>query len=249
MSDLESIDLKRGFGNLNIVGIENGKGELILRATGSIDDPAQFSEELRIPKNINSSNAGFQIIPAETSNISDQINLEATLTIPKRIKVTANTSGGHINASNMANNQHLRTLGGHISLHSLKGNTVAETDGGHITGDKIGKTSVATGGGHIEIQKAAGNISAKMSGGTISASVYQPDEALKFVTSAGNIKLGLPKDIPADLDISGSTVRLSDTFELEGIKSHGSISGSANGGGLPVVVRCEYGNVNINTIN
>lgn len=268
ISDLESMDLKLGFGNLNIVGSDNGQGELILRATGNVSDPAQFSKQLKVNKTISAPDASFQITSAKASHISDRINLEATLTIPKNIKVTANTSGGHINASNMANNQHLQTSGGHISLHALEGNTVAKTDGGHITGDEItGNTSISTGGGHIkldnssgslkvqtggghiQIQEASGSISARTSGGNISASINQPDGPLKFVTSAGNVTLNLPTSITADFDISGTTVTLSDMFDFEGTRSQGSISGSVNGGGFPVVVRCEYGNVNINPNN
>lgn len=265
ISNLESMNLKLGFGNLNIVGSENKQGEVTLKATGNLENPAKFSEQLNIEKNLSSPEAMFRVNPAKGSNISDQINLEATLTIPKKLKVIANTSGGHINASNMSNNQHLQTSGGHITLSSLDGKTIAETNGGHITGDHIsGNTSISTGGGHIkvtqmdgsltaetggghiEIENASGNISAKTSGGNISASVQHADGPLKFVTSAGNITLNLPQNIAADLDISGSTVSLSEVFDFSGKKNKGKISGSINDGGLPIVVNCGYGNVNIN---
>lgn len=265
VSDLESMDLQLNFGNLNIVGgEENQQGEIVLRATGNVGDPAAFSRQLDIQKQLNGPNGVFSVHPVDDSNISDQINLEATLTIPKSLKLSANTSGGHINASNITSDKNLQTSGGHISLSSLEGKTVAETNGGHITGDEInGNTAVSTGGGHIQINQsngsltaetggghikiedASGSITAKTSGGNITASVQQANGPLKFTTSAGNVTLNLPQNIAADLNISGSSVNLSDDFDFEGTKNRGNITGSVNGGGLPLVINCGYGNVNI----
>lgn len=266
VSDLESMDLKLGFGNLNIVGNGAEKGNITLRATGDLQDPANFSEKLQIKKSLSAPNATFQVSPSESSSISDQINLEATLTLPKTAKIVAHTSGGHINASHMRNNQHFETSGGHISLTAVEGETIAETNGGHITGDQVsgntqlktggghikvdqsnGSLTAKTGGGHIEIQDTSGDVMAKTSGGNISAVIKEATGPLKFFTSAGNVSLHLPENIAADLDVSGSSVHLSDAFNFSGTENKGSISGSINDGGLPVVIKCGYGNVNINT--
>lgn len=266
VSNLESMNLKLGFGNLNVVGSEDNQGEIILKATGDLEDPTKFSEEFKIGKDLNSQEASYRVSSKKGSSLSDQINLEATLTIPKNLKIIANTSGGHINASNMRNNQHFQTSGGHITLNSLKGKTVVETKGGHINGDQIsGNTSVSTGGGHIridkshgslvaetggghiEIEDASGSVKAKTSGGDISASVQQANGPLKFTTSAGNITLKLPQNIGANLDITGSSVNLSEVFDFSGTKNKGNISGTINGGGISLVVNCGYGNVNINS--
>lgn len=264
--NLESMNLNLGFGNLNIVGSNSQQGELTLRATGDLEDPAKFSENLAIQKNLTAADASFHLSPAKDSNISNQINLEATLTLPKNTKLIAHTSGGHITASDLNSRQDLQTSGGHISLDDIHGETVAKTDGGHITGNEIsgntllstggghikitgssGSLTAKTGGGHIEIQDASGSVIAKTSGGNISTSVTQADGPLKFFTSAGNISLMLPTEISADLDVSGSSVHLADGFNFSGTKHKGNISGSINGGGLPVVVNCGYGNVNIST--
>lgn len=264
--DLQSMDLKLGFGNLNIVGSNENQSEITLRATGNVEDPANFSKQLHIQKNLNTQDAEFEIHSADGSDISNQINLEATITLAKDINLHAHTSGGHINASNMNNNQHFQTSGGHISLHHISGETIAKTNGGHITTDNIsgntllstggghikvqqssGSLTTKTGGGHIEIQDASGSVIAKTSGGNISTSITEADGPLKFFTSAGNISLFLPTDIAANLDISGSSVNLADAFDFSGNKSKGNISGSINGGGVPVVVSCGYGNVNISS--
>ena len=265
-SDIESMDLNLGFGNINIVGSNGEVGEITLRATGDMEDPANFTKQLDIQKNLASPGASFRVASTNKSNISDRINLEATVMLPNATKIMANTSGGHINANNLNNIQNLQTSGGHITLTSIKGETVAKTDGGHITCDRIsgntllstggghikvnnpsGSLTAKTGGGHIEIQNASGNVTAKTSGGNISTSVQEVNGPLKFFTSAGNVTLNLPKTIQADLDITGSSVNLSDTFDFSGNKNKGSISGRLNGGGQPVVVSCGYGNVSIST--
>lgn len=263
--NLQSMDFNTGFGNINVVGNGSSSGEITLRATGDMEDPAAFSEHINIEKNITSSEGAFKVTAANNSDISNRINLEATLTLPKNTKVNAQTSGGHINASNLSSNLHFNTSGGHIMLDAIEGETVAKTGGGHITCEQIsgntklttggghikvnnstGSLSVKTGGGHIEVQNASGSVMAKTSGGNISTSIQDANGPLNFHTSAGNISLLLPETISANLDISGSTVSLAELFNFDGTKSQGSISGTINGGGLPIVASCGYGKVNIN---
>lgn len=265
-SDLQSLDFSIEFGNLNIVGNDSSGSKITLRATGDIDDPAVIAQELNIQKNINNTDAKFEVNAANGSSISEKINLEATLSLPKSLALTAKTSGGHITASQLKDSQKLHTSGGHITLSDIDGTTSAKTSGGHITANRMsgditmstggghikiqgtsGNLEVKTGGGHIDIQDAEGSISAKTSGGNISSSIKSAHDQLRFTTSAGNISLSLPKDIGADLDISGTSVNLNDRFNFNGTKNKGSISGTLNGGGLPIVINCGYGNVNIST--
>ena len=265
---LESMDFDLGFGNVNIIGAEGSKGEITLRATGDVNDPAAFSKRMNINKQLSSSRAVFSMSSSNGTNMSSQLNLEATLTLPRSTKLNAKTSGGHINANNLNNNQQLHTSGGHITMKTIAGKTVAKTGGGHITGTQIsgnavlstggghikvqdanGSLSAKTGGGHIEVYNLSGNLVAKTSGGNISSSIQEANGPLKFYTSAGNISLQLPENLGANLDISGSVVKLADPFTFAGNKTKGSISGTINGGGVPIVISCGYGNVTIKSEN
>lgn len=266
VEDLETLDFSLSFGNVNIIGSNNREGEITLRATGDMEDPARFSEKLKIQKNISSPTATFKVTSAKQVSISDKVNLEATLTLPKAIRINAKTSGGHIKANNLTNSQQFNTSGGHISLDNIQGKTIAKTAGGHITCNQIsgnntlstggghirvtgstGSLSAKTGGGHIEIEDASGSLDARTSGGNIFASILEADGPLKLNTSAGNISLSLPTDINANLDISGSSVNLSGVFNFNGTKNRSNVKGTINDGGLPVIVNCEYGNVNISS--
>lgn len=265
-TDLKSLDFSVDFGNLNVIGNGSSSSEITLRATGDIDDPAVIAQQLNIQKSINNADAKFEVNSADGSSISEQINLEATLSVPQHIALLAKTSGGHITASQLKNSQELKTSGGHITLSDIEGTTNAKTGGGHITANRIfgditmstggghikmqdtgGNLEVKTGGGHIDIQNGEGSISAKTSGGNISSSLKSAQDQLRFSTSAGNVSLSLPKDITADLDVSSTSINLDDAFNFNGTKNKGSITGTLNGGGLPIVINCGYGNVNIST--
>ena len=264
--NLNSLDFSVDFGNLNVIGNGSANSKVTLRATGDIDDPAVIAQELNIQKNINNADAKFEVTTANGSSISEKINLEATITVPQQVALLAKTSGGHITASQLKNSQELKTSGGHITLSDIDGTTNAKTGGGHITANRVfgditmstggghikmqdtgGNLEVKTGGGHIDIQNGEGSITAKTSGGNISSSINSAKDQLRFSTSAGNVSLSLPINIAADLDISGTSASLDDGFNFNGTKNKGSISGTLNGGGLPIVINCGYGNVNIST--
>jgi hypothetical protein len=264
--NLNSLDFSVDFGNLNVIGNGSSSSKITLRATGDIEDPAVIAQELNIQKNVNNADAKFEVNAANGSSISEKINLEATLSVPQNIALLAKTAGGHVTASQLKNSQHLSTSGGHITLSDIEGTTNAKTGGGHITANRIfgditmstggghikiqetgGKLEVKTGGGHINIQNGEGSISAKTSGGNISSSITSAQDQLRFSTSAGNVSLSLPIDIAADLDISGTSASLDDVFNFNGTKNQGRITGTLNGGGLPIVINCGYGNVNIST--
>lgn len=263
-SDLSSLEFNIDFGNLNIVGQDGSDGDITLRATGDIDDSQDIAELLNIEKEL-SSNASYNVSAKRDDFSSANINLEATLSIPQNLALTAKTSGGHITASNLNNNQELNTSGGHITITELSGITVAETSGGHITSDHIsgdiristggghikidqldGVLEAKTGGGHIEIQDAKGGITARTSGGNISTSIIEATDRLSFKTSAGNISLTLPPNISANLDVSATSIDLDEVFNFSGNKERNQITGTLNDGGLPIVINCGYGNVTIN---
>ncbi|MEL7832690.1 DUF4097 family beta strand repeat-containing protein [Fodinibius sp. N2] len=268
VEEISALNFNVPFGNINIVGNESANGEITLRATGDIDSPKEIANQLSIQKNIINDNADFNISTTTGSSLSQRINLEATLEIPKDIALKVNTSGGHITASQLNNIEEIITAGGHITLTDIKGDATVKTSGGHITGNNItgdisiktggghikveqtnGTIEAQTGGGHIEIQDVSGSISAKTSGGNISSTIRSANNQLRFSTSAGNVSLTLPSDIAANLEIQATSIDLDETFTFDGEKSRKNITGTLNGGGVPIVISCGYGNVTINTSN
>lgn len=257
-----SLNLSMGFGNLNIVGKDASNSELTIRATGNVSSAKEIKENLRVLTKSDNESTTFEIGSGGTLNLSEKINLEATLTIPRNVVLNATTRGGHINANNLNGEHKLLTSGGHIMLDAISGITNAETRGGHITCDQLsGKASLKTsgghiqitnadvdltaitGGGHIEIDNFSGQADAKTSGGNISANIHSASGPLSFTTSAGNINITIPQSLGVDVNAKGNTVSLSDAFQFDGKESKGHISGTLNGGGIPLNLACNYGNV------
>jgi len=264
LGELKAFNLNMGFGNLNIVGAETAEGELTIRATGNVESAKEIRENLNILSRTDAEAATFEINPGNQSGFSDRVNLEATLKMPKNMKLDASTSGGHINANNLDGENRLFTSGGHIVLDAISGTTEAESSGGHITCDRLNGTamlktsgghikvsnadadlSANTGGGHIDLSRFSGQVDAKTSGGNISADILSAGGPLNFVTSAGNISLVIPQNLSANLKAKGNMVSLDEGFQFEGKKSDTGISGTLNGGGIPITLTCKYGNVSI----
>ena len=261
-----SVDLNLGFGNINIVGGGNAGGELVLQATGSVDSPKELQKQLKLSFLPGDQKSTFDISQAEGANLSDRINLEATLTLPERSNSHVKTEGGHIKATQLRGSQTLVTSGGHISLDDLSGTCTAKTSGGHITGDRVegdctlatdgghitlsranGAFNLSTGGGHIEIREFKGKGRIKTRGGNISAAIAAAEGPLMLNSSAGNISLFLPSSINADLELRGTKISVDDAFQFSGSKTNGKMVGILNGGGIPITAGCGYGNVSVKT--
>lgn len=262
----KNVDLDLSFGNVNIVGGDAPGGEIVLQATGDVEDPDLLAKNMLMQVKQHNGNTDFSISSKDRPSFSDQINLEATVTVPKQTNFNVSTSGGHISVTNLEGNQQLETAGGHISLDDLSGTTYAKTSGGHITGDQIeGNITLTTSGGHIKIEKATGNVNlstggghinidqldgegqAKTSGGNISADIRHLQGPLELNTSAGNISLLLPRSINTDITARGTRTSISDAFDFNGTQTEGKIEGAINGGGVPITAHCGYGNVSIKT--
>lgn len=264
LGELKAFNLSMGFGNLNIIGEESTQGELTIRATGNVESAKEIRDNLEVVNRTDNEAAFFEVSPGSQSSFSDRVNLEATLKMPKNMKLDASTRGGHINANNLDGEHKLFTSGGHIILDAISGTTEAESSGGHITCDRLNgsamlKTagghikvsnanadlSATTGGGHIELEQFDGQVDAKTSGGNISAEILSATGPLNFVTSAGNISLVIPQNLSADIKAKGNMVSMEEGFQFDGNKSKTGISGTLNGGGVPLTLSCKYGNVNI----
>ncbi|MDZ7691360.1 MAG: DUF4097 family beta strand repeat-containing protein [Balneolaceae bacterium] len=259
----EDIGLNLGFGNVNIVGSDSTGGELVLQATGDVENPQLLADHLQIRS---ANNRSYSISQKGELNLSDRIDLEATLTVPSETNFNVKTSGGHISATHLRGNQHLVTSGGHITLDDLIGSTYAKTSGGHITSDRIegdanlstsgghiriahanGSLKLHTGGGNIRIESLQGQAQAKTSGGNISAGVQSVNGPMELTTSAGNISLLLPPSINADITAHGTETTIEQAFDFNGTRTNGKIEGTINGGGIPISIHCGYGNVSIKT--
>ncbi len=260
---LNELKLKLDYGTINIVGTDDQSAEFTLRATGDFEDPNYLQQQFKVSKSSGTNSLSIAVGPSE-SGLSDEVNLEATLSIPGNLPINASTGGGHINANSLDGNNVFTTNGGHIKLVSVSGSTQAKTKGGHITCNKLqGKARLhtsgghirvnggeanlfaRTGGGHIVLTDFSGEADAKTKGGNIEAKIDKVEGPLTLASSAGNISLAIPSSTAADIDARGSKVTLDEGFGFVGKHSKGHLTGTLNGGGAPLSLSCGYGNVEI----
>lgn len=176
---------------------------------------------------------------------------------------TAYTSGGNINMEKSTGDVTLITSGGDINFDQIKGKAIVKTSGGDIEGSDVENGIEAiTSGGDIEIDGIKGPTNAITSGGDVSVEIitsnYNLQDKIDLKSSGGDIKLKIPKLMPADIK---ALIKLknfpwknykiiSDFPELSGdhiIKSKKSIitSGKINGGGIQIDLTTSNGDIEI----
>ena len=161
-------------------------------------------------------------------------------------QIDLNTSGGSIEAANSDGTIDLNTSGGSIRLTGLKGVIKAKTSGGSISGDGVdGELVTSTSGGSIRIRNMAGSIDAETSAGSVEVAMTRVDKFVKLETTAGSVRVQMPMNKGMDLDLSGNRVS-APLSNFNGSAEKDRIVGKMNGGGIPVRLTANSGNVYIN---
>jgi DUF4097 and DUF4098 domain-containing protein YvlB len=156
------------------------------------------------------------------------------------------TSGGNMDAEHCEGTIHLVTSGGNLSLKALKGTIHATTSGGHVEGEAItGELQTRTSGGNINLRDLSCSLRASTSGGGIDVTVKAMGKYLDLENSSGNVTLELPAAQGMDLKIRGERVHAGTLNNFHGQMDEKHIDGALNGGGIPVTVDGNSGNVRL----
>ena len=146
-SALNDLVLDLPFGSITVIGVDSDKATFTLQASGQVDSESDLREQLSIQSDISSDEAAFEIVSKRSWSIRQNIHLQATISVPEKLKVVAHTKGGHIKSTNIEGDQVYETAGGHITLDRLTGEVAAKTLGGHISvTDSEGEFSIETKG-------------------------------------------------------------------------------------------------------
>lgn len=185
-----------------------------------------------------------------------------------RGEVQAKTAGGTINIRESRGLLNAFTLAGDI-LIGTAGRAIVETAGGNIVGLVIhGPFRGSTEYGNIRVERAESSIEATSGGGDIDAALMplslEGDLHVTLRTRSGNIRLSVPEDLPADVElivdrvVRGSNVR--SDFPLERISSRPNLPSffpqaftvapsrqrtTLNGGGNRIQLRTSQGSIEI----
>lgn len=155
--------------------------------------------------------------------------LSIEIAVPRRTRVSLDTSGGALEVAGIEGAVDLDTSGGSISVRDVVGDVAADTSGGSIRAEQVrGKVSLDTSGGSIRAVDIEGPLDADTSGGSISVRRVAGDARLD--TSGGSISV---EDAGGrvEAETSGGSIEVS---FAEGNAAGGSLSTSA--GGVTILV-------------
>lgn len=155
------------------------------------------------------------------------------------------TSGGNMEALYCEGKIQMETSGGNVELRGVKGTIRASTSGGEVEGDKItGDLDAHTSGGNIDLDEVAASLSASTSGGNIRVH-FLSTKSVNLSNSSGDISVSLPQGQGMDLRVSGERVHTTTLANFRGRLDEHHIDGALNGGGIPVRVDGNSGEVHL----
>ncbi|MFH1195000.1 MAG: DUF4097 family beta strand repeat-containing protein [bacterium] len=163
-------------------------------------------------------------------------------------KMSYKTSGGDVELDNTNGELFVKTSGGDIGLNKHNGNAQIQTSGGDIKCNNTkGNLEAGTSGGGISLKAVDGMIDANTSGGDITLEYTGKNMGVDLTTSGGDIKVYLPADFKADVELksSGGSIEcdysMSKTYK---VKSN-SLDAEFNGGGEKLYCRTSGGDVKV----
>lgn len=159
--------------------------------------------------------------------------------------VNGKTSGGGIKVEDNHGDVNISTSGGGITIANSAGNVKAHTSGGGIKLENIkGNVEANTSGGSITLNGEMDNVSAHTSGGSIKANITGVKEELHLKTSGGSIHANIPSNLGMNLDLKGNRVNIQ-LKNFDGSAKKNQVTGTMNGGGVPVYMHTSGGGVNV----
>lgn len=160
--------------------------------------------------------------------------------------INLSTSGGNIQAKECDGKIRLITSGGNILMNGLKGNIKAATSGGNVMGEVIeGELNASTSGGNVVLSSLTCSVDAATSGGDITVSVTKLVRHVRLTNSGGNVKLNLPHNSSADLNLHADKIKTGRLENFSGKIEEEKIEGKLNGGGVMVTVKADGGSIHL----
>lgn len=259
-SMLDDISVQVTTGSIILVGSDDAKASLTVKASGDIASGELLKDMISVSTKKNDSSAELRIVNSRTKD--SNIQLQTTLTIPSSIDLVSFTEAGHIEATNFRGDVEFKTSGGHITLKDLKGDITAFTEGGHVKlTDSEGDASLKSLGGHLSAENFSGELEMRTSGGNVlgknlsgSTNAFSSGGNIKLQflsvggeiqarNGAGQIDLLLPVGTNANLNANGTKVEISDALSFQGTRKKNQATGKLGNGGPEITLKTGYGTV------
>lgn len=196
-------------------------------------------------------------------NSDNSLNLAFKVSVPHTMSTNINSSGGSISLTEITGEQEINTSGGSINvsksdgkllisssggsfrLEEFRGNVSVKTSGGSVKISQVeGDISIGSSGGSVSLEEIEGSINASTSGGSIRAQLTNLEKSLTMKSSGGSITAVVPQGLGLDLNLSGGRVNTT-LSNFSGEQKKDKVSGTINGGGIPVTLQSSGGSINL----
>ena len=134
-----------------------------------------------------------------------------------------------------------------IMRNCLCGTIKSATASGDVSLDDVsGNLNVVSASGDIHIEADQGSITTSSASGDQKIEIRKPTQFIRSSAQSGDVRLSIPRTIGADINISGSSVYMSNREKFSGnIYKEKTAVGKWNGGGLPIQVSTGSGDISL----
>ncbi|MEO7207332.1 MAG: DUF4097 family beta strand repeat-containing protein [Steroidobacteraceae bacterium] len=184
--------------------------------------------------------------------MSRRLHIEVRM--PKDADLQVRTGDGSIKANNVSGTVDLHSGDGALSVGSLKGAVRLHTGDGSIEANDLdGKCDASSGDGRIRLSGRFDVLNVKSGDGSISVDALHGsklDSSWSIVSGDGHIDVGLPPDMPANIEASSGDGRITTDIPLtmDGVMSKSRVHGKMNGGGSTLTIHTGDGSIHLKQV-
>jgi len=146
----------------------------------------------------------------------------------------------------------LSSASGDIEVSSVRGSLRINTASGDVrVAGFDGEAEVSSASGDIRVGEVTGTVSARAASGDVEVEITRLEGTgnMEFATASGDVKVSLPSDLDADVDMSTVSGSLTTDFPIQvEQKHHGSgrhAAGRLGGGSRTLRIRAASGDVSL----
>ncbi|MCF8369486.1 MAG: DUF4097 domain-containing protein [Bacteroidales bacterium] len=193
----------------------------------------------------------------------DRYNVSCEIFVPKQTSCDLTSADGNITLVDLIGSQKCITIDGHVKMNNIVGPVNASTSCGNVKVNNIKgdvdlqttkgdiKMTVVTGNiiagtseGDIRFDECEGSIAGRTSIGDIKGDLEKLTGRLKLVTRSGDIDANIPAGVGMDMKLKGKEMTVPNLDKAAKITEN-QIYGTINGGGIPVELSTQNGNVKL----
>ena len=136
-----------------------------------------------------------------------QCNCDASVRFDVRVPRSANYNVDRI--STASGNIEANGIKGHVRLHTASGNVLVK--------DVTGSVTAATASGQMRVRDVIGEVSAQSASGDVDVEIARLEgtEGMKFSSASGDVRVKLPANLDANVELSTATGSIKTDFPIE----------------------------------